>query len=502
MMRLLISLIYFGLLAIVLRADVTFTQQKTPIITTIKPNFGSVEGGTKITISGANFQSDFLFTECVVYIGNSKCDIVPHYTDDSQIVCFTPKCQTESCLSNNLYSGTSVVAVKVYVSSVEGILEATSTFTYNNYWSPSVFWLQSATWGTATSSVIAYTRNSKLSDIDIKIGDNYAYLGAESNDAVTLNSDTLSFYQQEKTIFYRPPEDMPGGFYNFSFTIQNDQSSGTVGTGKARMFENGKLNLNNFKRWGLFDSTLNGTVHSIVTYPTITSIKPSYGSIAGGTNVVIKGTGFSYSSSEFIVYVGGVPCDITDSHFTSILCTTRPRKTHSDTVGTGLGESTMSISEVFGEHINPDRARGSPGWWVKMWNIDDYYRGVDGDSNTVKLSFPWHQKFLLSMYDAFGGYSWTDIFNFNTNHQYFLQESGAVFTAPYAGYYTFFIASDDIGELYASTRGIGVDEFLLAHNPYYVADMGNYYKFSSQISDPIILQKGEVLYLRFRNVSS
>lgn len=121
-----------------------FTEQKQPIITGLYPHFGGNEGGTELTISGANFDSESLFTGTVVYIGNEKCEVIGHYSGDSKIVCITPKCYTESCLQRYPWSGSSYMAVNIYVTTAEGTLtnDDSYEFQYNNWWTPKVFELQ------------------------------------------------------------------------------------------------------------------------------------------------------------------------------------------------------------------------------------------------------------------------------------------------------------------------------------------------------------------------
>src|SRR4051794_35423765 len=77
------------------------TQSYPPIIVSVVPSFGSAEGGTRLTISGTNFQStSSMFSSTVVYINNQQCKVVDYYTNDAQIVCITPKCATANCLAD------------------------------------------------------------------------------------------------------------------------------------------------------------------------------------------------------------------------------------------------------------------------------------------------------------------------------------------------------------------------------------------------------------------
>ena len=58
-------------------------------ITNISPRYGSLEGGTLITISGRGFSREGKQGTTVVYVGNTICKQVEYYTTDTQIVCRT-----------------------------------------------------------------------------------------------------------------------------------------------------------------------------------------------------------------------------------------------------------------------------------------------------------------------------------------------------------------------------------------------------------------------------
>lgn len=64
----------------------------------------------------------------------------------------------------------------------------------------------------------------------------------------------------------------------------------------------------------------------------VTSLSPSSGSILGGSELTLGGTGFSISPDRVAVMIGGVPCDITSSSHSEIRCTTGPsRSPNADT---------------------------------------------------------------------------------------------------------------------------------------------------------------------------
>ena len=54
----------------------------------------------------------------------------------------------------------------------------------------------------------------------------------------------------------------------------------------------------------------------------VTSVTPNMGSVAGGTEISISGNGFSNIATRNSVIIGGIPCMITLSHYSLIMCVT------------------------------------------------------------------------------------------------------------------------------------------------------------------------------------
>ena len=60
------------------------------MISQIYPQYGSLAGGTLLTISGSGFARGGIVGSTDVYIGALRCDIIDYYSDDTTLVCRTP----------------------------------------------------------------------------------------------------------------------------------------------------------------------------------------------------------------------------------------------------------------------------------------------------------------------------------------------------------------------------------------------------------------------------
>jgi len=52
--------------------EVTYESKKTPVLTSISPRFGSVKGGTKVTLTGTGFSAS---EKTDVLFDNRKCKV-------------------------------------------------------------------------------------------------------------------------------------------------------------------------------------------------------------------------------------------------------------------------------------------------------------------------------------------------------------------------------------------------------------------------------------------
>lgn len=70
---------------------------------------------------------------------------------------------------------------------------------------------------------------------------------------------------------------------------------------------------------------------------------------------------------------------------------------------------------------------------------------------------------------------------------------GTIFTASFAGDYSFFMFADDNAHLYISNQSFGIDEVLISNGARYTA---SYYDYLGQISEPIYLSANQTIFMR------
>ncbi|MFN9909153.1 MAG: hypothetical protein ACK56F_24040, partial [bacterium] len=79
-------------------------------------------------------------------------------------------------------------------------------------------------------------------------------------------------------------------------------------------------------------------------------------------------------------------------------------------------------------------------------------------------------------------------------------ETSSIFVAPYTGLYTFYMNSDDSGYLYGRRMDAVEAEQQLAYSSSWQA-LNEYFWYSSQVSKPIRLNRGQRYLLRCRTGS-
>ncbi len=201
------------------------TLSAPPIISSIQPHRGSTQGGTRLTITGYNFAQNGIFSTRTVLIGNAPCNVINYYTTDGQIICITPACTDPTCINdvNEIKQYTVVSALSLYVTTVEGILGTSSSFTYSTSYTPAVLSMSHYTWGTATSSVRGYISAAYLEDVSVMIGSsgltsNAAFIGEPGDlNAELWGNSNYRWYYSNGVIYYRFGKSSCNAIISFNF---------------------------------------------------------------------------------------------------------------------------------------------------------------------------------------------------------------------------------------------------------------------------------------------
>ena len=74
----------------------------------INPKTGGTNGGTRVTISGANFSPQGLWNEVQIFFGDDLCELDRYHSGDNTLICYTPICRTSLCQAGGeTFSGNS-----------------------------------------------------------------------------------------------------------------------------------------------------------------------------------------------------------------------------------------------------------------------------------------------------------------------------------------------------------------------------------------------------------
>lgn len=480
------------------------TRGQIPHIFAVVPSFGSVEGGSRISIKGMGFAQAGLFTNRAVFIGGERCAEIPYYTTDTEIVCITPKCTTPECLSSPTWGSAIAVSLDVYVQTVEGVLGQSATFSYNGGYTPAIYKMSHVSRGSAPGFVQGFLASDQLASMTIKFQGNMADLGeAEPGQ---LNPNALSMWSSSTNVLYQAPKDMSAGFYNLSLTLALTEDQAADGqahaSGLARMFPKQKAYSSWDASYGYnFMSSLSGTAYSVCVQPVLAKVTPALGSIVGGTLLTLRGSGFSKDASLLTVLVGGRPCAVESADMETITCrTARDEETlsqaHNQIVRDAQG--LPYFNHAF--QANSSRSYGSPGWWIRMWNSTSYNANRMTARNFVRsMGWKGDMQFSLSSFMS----DWPGKLNYISAASWdpaiFAADLSTNLLAPFTGIYQFYMTSDDSGNLYG--RRAGEAEKLLLTTSY--SGRGDYYTNpSAKKSKLVYLQRGERYPLRARLVNT
>ena len=248
-----------------------------PKILAISPLHGSVKGGTDLVITGSTFSFNTKFTVGI------PCKILR--LTPTEIICRTLEVEPHG---QTLTSNISICLVQMrshICTQSEGI-----QFTYSRDHTPNVTSL-SLHYTVSSTSIILYLYGDQFSDIYqwnlIKVGN---------------HSCNITSFNQTLIVCTFPV--LPVSYYPLSFIVCNASSTLCLGYADTP------------------GSHTNIPIHGFVS-----KVSPSSGSIFGGTELTIDGSGFHEGTNPFAltVSIGNSTCIVTSINVTTVKCDTAPQ---------------------------------------------------------------------------------------------------------------------------------------------------------------------------------
>uniref|UniRef100_H2YG49 Uncharacterized protein n=1 Tax=Ciona savignyi TaxID=51511 RepID=H2YG49_CIOSA len=270
-----------------------------PLVTSMSPMSGSMEGGTKITVQGSGFTNT-----STVSIGSIPCDVSAMESSYTSLVCITPSVAS------------AVTETLSITQSGQMATCASCDFGFTDSATPSV---TSRTDVTTDRSSVPMTFEgtgfgTTASDVTITVG--------TQNCAISMITDTM---------------------------VKCDVGRYAAGNNNIIVHVAGKGN-----------AKFTNAADSMITNPQLVdSIIPNQGSVEGGTIITISGNGFV--SDGLSVSVGGNNCPVTMATFGSIVCTTAAHSAASvDVVVTSQGSAFPTMSYEYSAMATPKVSSATP----------------------------------------------------------------------------------------------------------------------------------------------
>ncbi|KAG2496270.1 hypothetical protein HYH03_005503 [Edaphochlamys debaryana] len=455
-----------------------------PYIDSIQPRYGSLAGGTRLSIYGSGF-GDMMSGMPLVFVGSYPCVVVGHLSASESITCLTSKGEAGSYV------------VSVIVGNFEPV--TISSFIYSDSYSPTLRAIYPSAgppgtiaylMGKPTWSISQDCKPENWGEVScvsaIMFGDWLCRQDVDNEDTILQFSPFPDWnrYYNGWTGMYRvgcsvaaprPGEDQP--------------AIGTAGSFNASLHFEGSL------RGGLptpealsYQYDVNGIPYQFQLYPEVTSVSPAAGSTAGGNTLTLRGRGFPDLSLErpgdrVEVKVGGAPCVVVSSEFDKVTCVTEPRP------DAGINYDATPIKGLYPagrgvEYEFYNLTDSSP--FMNKWS--DTFRNLWRINNTYKLTDVRNGSYAEILT---GGWD-----SPNYAEKWHCSAMKAFFTAPLPGDYRFYMAADDYGQLNATWLENGVEVSRTIVNMTTWAATDDFFKYDTQASAPITLAEGQSVLLQ------
>eukprot|EP00760_Papus_ankaliazontas_P035240 PhM_4_TR769/c0_g1_i1/m.39650 len=437
-------------LAITLLPDVAIALPRTVSVT---PSSISLGGGIPVTVYGTGFNTNVLQeSNNIVRVGDTTCTLDPMYTATGRLLCRTVPPVSMSLVDGSFLGASRALPTDSIAVTVEvmGVRLATDD---------------------ASLMMLSYTEANTpvLSDVShtASVGSRFFVRGALITripaqmeillEPHEVRCDMMSMLPTDEYVSDAPGSERHyacrindiyvAGYYNVSVSVTPDYMRGT---GVDSPAQNGRAITDPKAIAKIFKMHMSGSVYVVEALPSIRRVSPTAIGSAGGVRITIEGYGFSTTASENNVTIGGAPCDVVSPSATTLVCVTRvgAGQPQSQYIGSaGLAETRYNNiffaeqgTTVFRKkdlQLHPAYMHGLPaytGVWLQDLSFSDFLEyGTHGQAENMKLS--------RASARVLDGY----------------------FIPPYTSTYTFYVAGNDMVELWlAPSPGTDVAPTLAA----------------------------------------
>ena len=255
-----------------------------PVMTSVEPSGGSLQGGTEIVISGTGFSnyedSGTGLSEYEVSIGGSACSV--EYVSFDGIVC-----ETSPASIAGVYNVTVIQRDVELSCSVPG----QCSYEYSQELTPEVSAIAPLEVIGDSSSLITLT-GSSFSETLLE-------------NTVTFGDFTCNVLDANSTSITCSLQPVPVGNYDLDISVCSLASSVAITVQQC-----------------LGEPVIAQGASYITSRANLTSVAPVSGSIFGGTVLTISGAGFHSDPSLVSVTIGGSVCSVFQSNYSTIRCRT------------------------------------------------------------------------------------------------------------------------------------------------------------------------------------
>lgn len=395
------ALVILGNVGLARATSTVLTALTVPLVlTSITPTTMGVGAGLPVTLTGTGFATDETNGKNTINIGDVPCDVTS--TTYTSLTCIPRPAFTPAAL--DLYNTYEIVVLTgtsfgttpsraifafdndvatVFKSCTVGLDTGISTralvtrvrfyprFRANQPFYGSTF--------QASNDGNTWTTLATVSSIQVNEGWNFIDIinGAGQDRSVNIGTNQpLYRYLRWNAATNSDCTGMEVQFIGYELTSSRD---GTVDVNVTIV-----PNANAFAGLSQTSSTValsSGFKFDASLTPTVTSITPNNGTALGGDTIILRGTGFSTSSSDILrVNLNGMPCQVVSSTLTSITCITSPRTSimepSVEVVIQNKGLALYNISTTYYRYL--DR-------WSALTTWADQEPPIEGDTVWVPI---------------------------------------------------------------------------------------------------------------------